>query len=213
MTRAKKEITQAGTKIYDRGLVAGTWGNISKRLEEDPKKFAITPSGMDYRKIKEEDIVILNLEGEKKEGERIPSAETPLHAHVYKTREEINAVIHTHSVYASAIACLRENIPPIVEDMVQIVGGGIETAEYELPGTEELAESALRALNHKKAALLANHGVISLGKDVDEAIKVAEIVEKSAKIYLLAEFLGNPKKLDEEEVEKMKEAYRKYGQS
>lgn len=213
MPKTENEIIQAGTKIYERGLVVGSWGNVSKRLDEDPEKFAITPSGTDYREIGEGDIVTLNLEGEKKKGEAVPSTETPLHANIYKAREEINAIIHTHSVFASAVACTRGNIPPIVEDMVQIVGGSIETAEYELPGTEELAKSTLKALNHKRAALLANHGAVALGKNMDEAIKVAEIVEKSAKIYLLAKFLGEPQPLGEKEVEKMRKAYKEYGQS
>lgn len=212
MAKPEKEIVQAGKEIYNLGLVAGTWGNMSRRLEDDRKKFAITPSGMDYRKITERDIITLNLECEKKKGRRIPSTEAPLHAKIYKHRKEVNAIIHTHSIYASAVACARENIPPIVEDMAQIVGGSIETAKYELPGTEELGESALKALKNKKAALLANHGVIALGTDMDEAMKVSEIVEKSAKIYLMAKFLGKPYELSKEEVEKMKEAYREYGQ-
>ncbi len=155
----------------------------------------------------------MNLEGKKLEGEKEPSIESPLHRFIYQSRKDTNAIIHTHSTFASAISCLREDIPPIVEDMVQIIGGSVETADYELPGTEELAESAIEALDDKKAALLANHGVVALGENLKEALKVAEITEKSAKIYLLADMIGEPQKLGEEEIEEMREAYKKYKQT
>lgn len=200
--------------MYKQELVAGTWGNISIRLEDDSNKFAITPSGIDYREIEEEDIVILNLEGEKIEGKKDPSTENPLHRHIYKARENIKAIFHTHSTFASAVACTRKNIPPIMEDMVQIVGGSIETARYELPGSEDLAKAAVEALGEKNAALLANHGAVALGKDIDMALKVAKIVEKTAKIFTIANSLGDMKELSKEDVETMKEIYKlKYGQS
>lgn len=213
MGNEKREIIQAGLEVHERGLVAGTWGNISRRLEGDREKFAITPSGMDYRRIEERDIVTLDLDGKVVEGEKIPSTEAPLHRTIYKSKGDVNAILHTHSVFASAVACVRGDIPPIVEDMVQIIGGSVETAEYELPGTEDLASSVLEALGEKKAALLANHGVVALGGDMEEALLGAEIVEKSAKIYLMGMLLGDPKELDVEEIDKMKEMYEDYGQS
>lgn len=213
MADEKIKIIQAGMQIYERGLVAGTWGNISRRLEEDQGQFVITPSGMDYREIREEDISVLNLEGKKLEGEKEPSIESPLHRYIYQSRKDTNAIIHTHSTFASAISCLREDIPPIVEDMVQIIGGSVETADYELPGTKELAESAIEALDDKKAALLANHGAVALGENLKEALKVAEITEKSAEIYLIANTVGEPQKFSEEKIEEMREAYKKYKQT
>lgn len=213
MKNERTEIVRAGKRIYERGLVAGTWGNISRRLEDDETKFAITPSGMDYEDTQEEDIVVLNLDGEKVKGEREPSTEFHLHQHIYSSREDTNAIVHTHSTFASAVSCTRESIPPLVEDMVQIVGGRIETADYKLPGTEELAESAVEALGDKRAALLANHGVVSLGEDLEEAMKVSEIVEKSAKIFLLANLSGEIHELSDAEVKKMRDLYEDYGQS
>lgn len=213
MAKEREEIVQAGIEVYERGLVAGTWGNISARLEKDQEKFAITPSGMDYREIQKDDIVILNLKGEKVEGDKKPSSEKKLHIHIYKSRSDINSIVHSHSIYASAIACARKDIPPIIEDMVQIVGGSVEIADYKLPGSDELAEAAVDALSNKKAALLANHGVVALGEDMEEALKVAEIVEKSAKIYLLAKIFGEPHELSEEDVEIMRKMYSEdYGQ-
>lgn len=212
MSRDRKIVVQTGKEILDRGLVAGTWGNVSKRLEEDQNKFAITPSGMNYKEIEEKDVVILNLDGERIEGGRKSSTEYRLHQHIYRSKEDVNAIVHTHSAYASAIACARRNIPPIVEDMVQVVGGSVETAEYKLPGTDELAKAGLEALGDKKAALLANHGVISIAEDMDEALKVSEIVEKSAKIYLFSHLIGVPEELSGEDVQKMRDMYSNYGQ-
>lgn len=213
MLNEKKELVEAGINIYDRELVAGTWGNISLRLEKEPEKIAITPSGMDYKEIDEKDIVILNLDGEIVEGKRKPSSEYQLHTKIYQFREDVNAIVHTHSTFASSVACSREDIPPIVEDMVQIVGGAIETAEYKLPGTEELAESARKSLGEKKAVLLANHGAVAVGESMKEALKVAEIIEKSAKIYVFSKFLGNPHELSKEDVDTMRKKYSEdYGQ-
>lgn len=207
MSNEREKVVQAGQEIYDRGLIAGTWGNISIRLEESPNNFAITPSGMDYREIEKKDIAVLNLEGEKIEGEKEPSSEKPLHQHIYKAREDAKAIVHTHSTFASAIACNRETIPPLVEDMVQIVGGKIETAKYKLPGSEDLAKAAVETLKDKNATLLANHGAVAVGPDVDTAIMVGEIVEKSAKIYTISKMLGEPEVLSEEDVEIMREIF------
>lgn len=212
MTSEREEVVQAGLKVYERGLVTGTWGNISRRLEESPTKFAITPSGMNYKKIDKNDIVILNLDGERVEGKREQSTESTLHRLIYKTRDDTNAIVHTHSTFASSAASARVEIPAIVEDIAQIIGGGIKVAEYALPGTEELARSALKALEARKAALLANHGAVALGEDLDEALIVAEVVEKSAKIFVASKMVGEPQKFNKEEIERMKEMYSQYGQ-
>ncbi len=207
MAREKSKIIRTGKKIQDSGLVAGTWGNVSIRLEEDANKFAITPSGMDYPDIEEENIAIVNLEGKKIEGDSEPSTETPMHRHIYNERDDVNAIVHTHSTFASVLACNHKDIPPIIEDMVQIVGGEVETADYALPGSGKLAESAMEGLKDKKAVLLANHGPVSVGSDIDEAMMVAEIVEKSAKIYVFSKILGDPVELSDEDVSKMQDMF------
>ncbi|KXB05382.1 hypothetical protein AKJ50_00865 [candidate division MSBL1 archaeon SCGC-AAA382A13] len=213
MSGERKEVAQLGRKIYDKRLVAGTWGNISIRLEEHQNQFAITPSGMDYLKLEPKDIVILNLKGEKIQGKKNPSTEKPLHRYIYKNRKDVNAIIHTHSTFASAVACTRKKIPPIIEDMVQIIGGSVRTAKYELPGSEDLAKSVLTALRDRNAALLANHGAVSVGPDGETSLKTAEILEKSAKIFLFSKLIGAPQKLSEEDVETMKKIYKsEYGQ-
>lgn len=206
----RKRIIEAGKEMFERKLVSGTWGNISRRIVENSQRFAITPSGIDYRKIDPGDMAIMNLKNEIIEGEKQPSSESPLHATIYRNRDDVNAIVHTHSHYASALACVRKDIPPIVEDMVQILGGRIETADYEMPGTEDLADSVLKALGDKNAALMPNHGAVALGRDITEALKAAEILEKSAKIFVLSSLVGEPHPLSHEDVETMKEMYKEY---
>jgi len=207
MAREKSKIIRTGKKIQNSGLVAGTWGNVSIRLKDDEDKFAITPSGMDYHEIEEKNIVIVDLDGKKIEGDSEPSTETPMHRQIYNKRDDVNAIVHTHSTFASVLACNHKDIPPIIEDMVQIVGGKVKTADYALPGSKELAESAVKGLKDKKAVLLANHGPVSVGSNIDEALMIAEIVEKSAKIYVFSKILGDPVELSDKDVSKMQEMF------
>ncbi len=205
MEDLKKEVVKAGRKIKEKGLIAGTWGNISLRSEKNPEKFVITPSGMNYSEIEKDDIVVMKISGEKIEGDKEPSTEAPLHKMIYHERRDENAIIHTHSNYATAIACNQKDIPSIVEDMIQIIGGKIECADYALPGTEKLAKNAIKALKDKKATLLSNHGAIAIGNNLEEALTVAEIIEKSAKIFTYSKLIGEPNILSDEDIEKMKD--------
>ncbi|SEF90528.1 L-fuculose-phosphate aldolase [Caloramator fervidus] len=200
----KKEIIYYGQEIKKIGLVVGTWGNISARFED---KVLITPSGIPYEKLSEEDIVICDLNCNIIDGKHAPSTELIAHVEIYKHRRDVNAIIHTHSIYASAIAVTRKNIPAIIEDMAMIIGGEVPCAKYAFPGTKELAENIIEVLENKNAVLLANHGAISLGRNLKEAFNVCQILEKSAKIYILATQIGMPKPLAIEEVEKMREIY------
>lgn len=129
-------------------LVAGSWGNISCRI--DVQNIAITPSGHGYETLMPEDVVIINRDGEVVEGKHIPSSELKVHTAIYNAYPEAGAVIHTHSIYASALAAMHHGVPAIIEDIVQIIGGRVECAEYALCGTQELAENTVRALNGKR---------------------------------------------------------------
>lgn len=194
---AAKRVVATSKKMVDRGFVVGTWGNVSTRIEE---KFVITPSRMSYDKLSPEDMVIVDMYGNVIKGKWKPSIETPLHVAIYKARKDVNAIVHTHSIFASAVAVTRCGIPPIIEDLVQIVGGEVNIATYALPGTEELAGNAVKALSDKNAVLLANHGLIGVGRDLEEAFMICEIVEKSARIFIHSKVLGNPVILDREDI-------------
>lgn len=212
-TTIKQAIIAAGKEILASGLVVGTWGNVSARIPEEPDLVAITPSGMDYNTLQEEDIVVLDFNGEVAEGFRKPSIEVPLHLAVYRDRPEVNGVVHVHSVYATAWAAARRPIPGALEDLVQIVGGDVRVSEYALPGTPELAVHAMKALRDRNAVLLANHGLLGVGKDLREAIKTCQVVEKAAKTLIAAQLVGGYVELSPEEITTMREFFlHSYGQ-
>ena len=191
----KKEVLETSIKMSKIGLVAGTWGNISARV--DQHRMIITPSGVSYDVLKSEDMVLANIHDLSYEGKLKPSVECPLHAEIYKARPEINAIIHTHSINASSIAAARKDIPPILDDMVQIVGGSIRITEYTLPGSEQMAKD----------------GPVCLGRNLNEALITSQIVEKAAKVFIDVQALGGPVCLTNEDVDLMRKLYlEKYGQ-
>jgi L-fuculose-phosphate aldolase len=168
---------------------------------------------MDYLSLKEEDLVLLDLENQVIEGKRKPSSEYHLHTAIYRNRPDIQGVVHTHSVFATAHAVSRVPLPGLVEDLVMIVGGDVEVAEYHPPGGEELAQAAIRALHDKNAVFLANHGLVGGGRTIEEALKVCQVVEKSAQIHTMARLLGTPVLLNQEDMDLMRNNYLySYGQ-
>jgi len=200
VNKLKMEIVEAGMRMLHKGLVIGTSGNISIRISGEDK-IVITPSQIEYDKIGVNDIVVVDFKKNVLEGDRSPSVETGMHIGVYETRPDVGAIVHTHSVYASAIASLGKTIPPFLDDIVLMLGGEIEVAEYGMPGSKELAENAVRALGKKNAVLLANHGALCCGKNLEGAFVNAELVERAAKIFILSSLLGKPKNLPQEVVQ------------
>ena len=203
-TRIK--VLEKGKEILATNLTVGTWGNISCRVPGE-EYIAITPSGMNYNLLEPEDIVILDFNGNIMTGTRKPSIEVPLHLAIYKAREDVRAIIHTHSPYATTMATARKEIPGAVEDLVQIVGGSVRVNEYALPGTEQLGISTVKALQGRNAVLLANHGMLGVGRDLEEALKVCQVVEKSAQITLLAQLMGGVVELSQDDICGMRNFY------
>ncbi len=209
---ARLKVAELGKKMLTSGLVAGTWGNISALVRQEGV-MVITPSGMDYANLQPSDIVVLDLQGKILEGDRKPSSEAPLHLAIYQARHDVAGVVHTHSEVATAFAVVREPILPVVEDAAMLVGGAVAVAEYALPGTEELAQHVVAALGDRYAVLMANHGLVGVGRHVDEAFTVCQVVEKSAKIYAWARNLGKPMIIPEQDVLALSQVYRNsYGQ-
>lgn len=200
VNKLKMEIVEAGKRMLHKGLVIGASGNISIRISGEDK-IVITPSQIEYDKIGVNDIVVVDFKKNVLDGDRSPSVETGMHIGVYETRPDIGAIVHIHSVYASAIASLGKTIPPFLDDIVLMLGGEIEVAEYGMPGSKELAENAVRALGKKNAVLLANHGALCCGKNLESAFYNAELVERAAKIFILSSLLGKPKNLPQEVVQ------------
>jgi len=212
LLETRKKVVEKGIEMLSTNLTVGTWGNISCRIRGEDY-IAITPTGMSYNTLVPEDIVILDLKGNTVSGSRKPSIEVPLHLAIYKAREDVQAIIHTHSAYATAMAVARREIPAAVEDLVQIVGGNVRVNEYALPGTEQLGINTVIAMKGRNAVLLANHGMIGAGRDLEEAFKVCQIVEKSAQITLLAQLMGGVIELSQDDIDGMRNFYlNAYGQ-
>lgn len=202
----KKEILVTGQNLLEKNLVAGTWGNVSSRTPCG-QMIAITPSGRNYRDMQTDDIMVVDYQERVVEGILKPSSELPLHTAIYQARSDVQAIVHTHSIFASSCAVARRAIPPIIEDLVQLAGGEIEVARYALPGTKELAANAVLALGNKNAVLLANHGVIGCGQSLHEALTACELVEKAAQIFIYANQLGGAVVLSQADVDSMHAFY------
>lgn len=210
--QARQILAQLGRKMMVSGLVAGTWGNISCRIEGEDL-MVITPSGMDYANMQPSDMVLLDLAGQVIDGIRKPSSETPLHLAIYRNRKDVAGIVHTHSEVATAFSVLREPIEPVVEDAAMLVGGSVQVAGYALPGTAELAQHVVAALEDRYAVLMANHGLVGVGRRVEEAFTVCQVVEKCARVYAWAKALGKPVLLPEQDVSMLCRMYRSsYGQ-
>lgn len=208
----REEIVKMGNKIATTGLVMGTWGNISARVP-GTNLMAITPSGVDYETIQPEHIPVLDFDGNIVNGDLVPSIEWHLHLEIYKSRPDINGIIHTHSAFCTAMAIARKPIPGACEDMVQIVGGDVRVAEYVLPGTHELGVAAVKALEGRNAVLLANHGLVGAAGSLKEAYKIVNVVEKSAQATIYATMLGGVVTLSQGDIDAMRGFYlNSYGQ-
>ena len=207
--RIKAEILAAGCMMLDKGLVAGTWGNISSRIT-GTELIAVTPSGKEYHEITAADVVVVDMTGTIIEASCKPSSELPLHLAIYSARPDIQAIIHTHSIFASACAVAHKNIPPIIEDLVQLSGGSVDVAAYALPGTDALAQNVVVALGKKNAVLMANHGVVGCGQSLAEGMMACELVEKAAQIFIYANQIGGAQALSDEDIEVMHKFYVEY---
>ncbi|HAG42343.1 MAG TPA: fuculose phosphate aldolase [Clostridium sp.] len=210
MEKERLLLVEYGQKLITSGLTRGTGGNLSIFSREE-KLMAITPTGMDYFKTKVEDIVVMNLKGEIVDGNRMPSSEYEMHKIFYENREDINAIIHTHTVYATTLACLNWDLPP-VHYLVALAGHNVRCAKYATYGTKELAENALEAMKDRRAVILANHGLLAGSNDLLNAFNIAEEIEYCSEIYYRVKSIGDPVILQKEEMDLMVEKFKTYGQ-
>jgi len=205
----REQIVAACKKLESAGLNRGTSGNVSCREKDH---FLVTPSGVPVDEITPSRIVAVGYDG-KVIGIGKPSSEWHFHCDILQARPDIGAVVHTHSPYATAIACLREDIPAF-HYMIAVAGGdSIRCAPYALFGTDTLSRHAVEALDGRKACLLANHGMITLGRDLDEAMAIAVEVESLCQQYLLARQAGRPTLLSSEEMQQVIEKFKTYGRN
>lgn len=209
---ARKEIIEASLLILKAGFIIGTWGNMSTRIIGD-ELVAITPTGVEYDKLIPENIPIVDMEGNLIDGNMKPSIDLRLHLEIYKNRPDINAIIHTHSIHCTAMAVARKPIPAACEDLVQIVGGDVRVSPYRLPNADDFSAVILTGLENRQAVIMANHGLLSAGGHLKEAVKIAFVCEKAAHVTILAEGLGGAISLDDSDCFYMRDFYlNKYGQ-
>lgn len=191
------------------GLTHGTSGNVSARTE---RGFCITPSGVPYERLQPTDLVELDMAGAVLRGALKPSSEWRIHRDVYTARPEVGAVVHAHPPFATTISCLRRDLPA-VHYMIAVAGGAtVRCATYATFGTGELSRAALAALEGRQACLLANHGLVALGNDLEAALRVGLEIEQVAEIYWRALAVGEPVILDDAEMARVLERFREYGQ-
>jgi L-fuculose-phosphate aldolase len=210
MQAEREQIVEYGKKLVTTGLTKGTGGNLSI-YNRDKKLIAISPSGIDYFLIKPEDVVILTIDGEKVDGDKTPSSEIEMHRVLYERRTDIDAVIHTHTMYATTLACLNWDLPP-VHYLVAFAGLDVRCAKYATYGTKELAENAFEAMKDRKAVLLANHGLLAGANDLLNAFSITEEIEYCSEIYYRTRSVGEPVILSEEEMKLMIVKFKTYGQ-
>ncbi len=204
----REEVKGACRELARRGLSFGTSGNIS--LRRDDRHFFVSPTGMPYEAMESDDIPLVE-DGGRWFGRRRPSSEWRFHRDIYRARDEVAAIVHTHSPKATSLACTGRGIPAF-HYMVAIAGGpDIRCAPYYRYGTQELSDAAVAALADRKACLLANHGVIALGADLPAALALAGEVENLAAQYCTALSIGEVRILDEIEMRRVAEKFRSYG--
>lgn len=210
LEQERNQIVAFGRKLVHAKLTEGTGGNLSV-LNRAQGRVAISPSGMDYFEIRAQDVAVTGLDGKIQQGSRQPSSELGFHLALYRKRADICAVLHTHSVYATTVACLNRELPA-VHYLVGFSGTRVPLAPYATYGSRELAGHVAASLGSCNAVLLANHGVVTVGLDLPLAFAVAEAVEFVARIYCQAEAIGTPVVLPDAEMQTVIEKFKTYGQ-
>lgn len=209
LEKERLSIIETGKRMISARLTTGTGGNLSL-FNREVGLIAIKPSGVPFQSMRPEDIVILNPAGKIIDGHLKPSSETLFHLAIYQARPDISAVLHSHQVYATTIACLGIELPP-VHYLVGYSGDKVPLAPYATFGTQALSDNILSVLGKYKACLLENHGLLTLGNTLEEAFNVAEELELVAQIYVQAKAMGEPKLLTPEQMAVVIEKFKTYG--
>jgi L-fuculose-phosphate aldolase len=206
----RNAIVEYGRKLITSNLTTGSGGNLSiyNRAEG---LIAIKPSGVDYFKMKPEDIVIVRPDGQIVEGDLKPSSEIRFHLALLCYRDNVNAVVHTHQVYATTIACMNWELPA-VHYLVGFSGNKVPLAKYAIFGSQELSDNILAAIGDYNACLMANHGIVTVGKDIGSAFATAEELELVSRLYYQTKCIGEPVILSDKEMITIGEKFQTYGQ-
>jgi len=210
LQKEREIVAEAGRELLSSGLTVATGGNLCL-CNRRQGLVAITPSGMDYRKLKPADICVLNLKGRRVDGRRVPSTETPMHLCVLRARPEFNALVHSHSPYCTAFSILKQPIPA-AHYLIPLMGNLIPVAPYATYGTEAMGPAALKAMEESRVVLLPYHGLIAGGATLDQAMNLSRIAEYIAQSYYLARTLGKVRLLPLRELDNLRDQFSRYGQ-
>jgi L-fuculose-phosphate aldolase len=205
----RESLLAAAREMIACGLVEGTAGNLSARLPDG--NVVLTPSSVDYETMTLDDLVVTDADGNVLEGERVPTTEKSLHLACLRKHRDIGSVMHCHALFASMFAVVRQPIPCVIEEFDVYVGGEVPVAEYRLTGSDELAEEVSRWVEDRGAVLMANHGLLCVGKSPENVLKVAKLVERTAKIIWGARMLGEPVPLPDSTLEQFAPVYKLIG--
>lgn len=210
LEQEREAIVTFGRKLITSQLTTGSGGNLSV-INREANLIAIKPSGVDYYEMQPQDVVVMTPEGRIVEGDKKPSSEVNFHLGLLHARPEINAVVHTHSVYATTIACLNWELPA-VHYLVGFSGNKVPLAPYATFGTQALADHIVAAIGPYNACLMANHGLVTVGPNLATAFAAAEEIELVARIFYQARCIGTPVILSDEEMAVVGEKFKTYGQ-
>jgi L-fuculose-phosphate aldolase len=206
----REQIVDFGKKLLAAGLTVGCGGNLSV-FNRKRSLIAISPSGVDYPDMTAEEVVVVDPDGNLRQGRAKPSSEVNIHLALYRRRNDACAVVHTHSVYATTLACLGWELPA-AHYLVAFAGNKVPLAPYATFGTPELAENVRVAMEDGyNAVLMANHGLVAVGRSLARAFTVAEEIEFAARVYLQACCAGKPNILPDEEMRRVAEKFAAYG--
>lgn len=212
LEKLKQEVCNLNLELPRSGLVAWTSGNVSAR---DPESglIVIKPSGVRYEELRASDMVVVDQDGKIVEGELAPSSDTASHIYIYRQRADVGGIVHTHSPYATAFAAVNKPIPVILTAIADEFGGPIPCGGFALIGGEEIGRVVIECIGRSPAILLKNHGVFSIGKNAQAAVKAAVMCEENAKTVWLAMQIGNPEEISPEDVARLHDRYTNiYGQ-
>lgn len=198
LVELRRAVLDATLRAVAAGLLPGTAGNLSAR-DAETGLVVITPSQVPYHQLAPDDLVVVDLDRRVVEGHQPPSSETPMHTAIYRAREDAAAIVHTHSPYATAFAVLERGIPLVIAEM-SLIGGAVPLAPFDPPGSAELGVNAARVMAGGPAVLLAKHGTLTLGPDLDRALNRSIILEDCARTYHLALQVGQPRGLTDDDL-------------
>ncbi|NCB42010.1 MAG: class II aldolase/adducin family protein [Clostridia bacterium] len=206
----KREIIKAGMSLDRYGLIALTGGNVSVRMESG--EILITPSGMIYEDLIEDDILVMDINGKIIEGTRKSSSDTEAILYIMQNRPDVNAAIHTHQPYATAIGLIQDEFEVNLTTLANATAGPVPVTPYSSAGSIEMGMDTVKYIGDSLAVILAHHGVMTIGKNLKQALYAAVYLEEAAKCYLAAKACGETKKMTPEQIEQSIEVFRYYGQ-